>query len=224
MRIDVVSDVVCPWCFIGKRQLEAAIAAWQASHPDEPAPEVVWHPFQLNPGLPEDGAERAAYLRAKFGSADTGRLYANVRAAAVEVALDLALDRIARQPNTLRPHALLAAALQAGGPALQSALAETLFAAYFQQGRDLSDAAVLAEVACSAGLAPDAVAAALADPALAEEVARTDQSLRDAGIGGVPFFVVNGRVGVNGAQGELALRRAFERVAGMEPAAFALGA
>ena len=86
MRIDVVSDVVCPWCFIGKRQLEAALAAWQASHPGEPAPEVVWHPFQLNPGLPEDGAERAAYLRAKFGSADTGRLYANVRAAAAEVA------------------------------------------------------------------------------------------------------------------------------------------
>ena len=83
---------------------------------------------------------------------------------------------------------------------------------------------MLSEIACAAGLAPDAVAAALAEPALAEEVARVDQGLRDAGIGGVPFFVVNGRVGVNGAQGELALRRAFERAAGMEPAAFALGA
>ena len=106
MRIDVVSDVVCPWCFIGKRQLESALAAWAAEHPGQAQPEVVWHPFQLNPGMPPEGASRAEYLTAKFGSADTSRLYANVRAAAAEVALPLALERIARQPSTLRPHAL----------------------------------------------------------------------------------------------------------------------
>jgi predicted DsbA family dithiol-disulfide isomerase len=213
MRIDVVSDVVCPWCFIGKRQLEAALADWAARHPDQGPPEVVWHPFQLNPGMPPEGASRAEYLTAKFGTADTSRLYANVRAAASEVALPLALDRIARQPSTLRPHALLAAALQAGGPELQSRMAEVLFTAYFQEGRDLSDAAELARLG---------MAAALTDPALADEVSRVDAGMRDAGIGGVPFFVVNGRVAVNGAQGAEAIGRALARAAALEPAPFAL--
>jgi predicted DsbA family dithiol-disulfide isomerase len=222
MRIDVVSDVVCPWCFIGKRQLEAALADWAARHPDEPSPEVVWHPFQLNPGMPPEGASRAEYLTAKFGTADTSRLYANVRAAASEVALPLALDRIARQPSTLRPHALLAAALQTGGPELQSRMAEVLFTAYFQEGRDLSDAAELARLGMAAGLTEPQVAAALADPALADEVARVDAGMRDAGIGGVPFFVVNGRVAVNGAQGAEAIGRALTRAATLEPAPFAL--
>ena len=222
MRIDVVSDVVCPWCFIGKRQLEAALADWAARHPDQPSPQVIWHPFQLNPGMPPEGASRAEYLTAKFGTADTSRLYANVRAAAAEVALPLALDRIARQPSTLRPHALLAAALQAGGPELQSRMAEVLFTAYFQEGRDLSDAAELARLGMAAGLTEPQVAAALADPALADEVARVDAGMRDAGIGGVPFFVVNGRVAVNGAQGAEAIGRALTRAATLEPAPFAL--
>ncbi|MCX7273165.1 MAG: DsbA family oxidoreductase [Burkholderiales bacterium] len=222
MRIDVVSDVVCPWCFIGKRQLESAVQAWCDANPALPVPEVVWHPFQLNPVMPPEGIAREDYLRSKFGSADTSRLYANVRAAAGEVALDLALDRIARQPSTLRPHALLTAALQAGGPALQSALSEALFKAYFQDSRDLTDRATLIDIARGAGLQDADIEPALAEGALLEAVAQADQDARDAGIGGVPFFVVNGRVAVNGAQGKDALLRAFERAAKLPAAEFAL--
>ncbi|HPU51907.1 MAG TPA: DsbA family oxidoreductase [Burkholderiaceae bacterium] len=222
MRIDVVSDVVCPWCFIGKRQLEAAIAAWSAAHPEAPLPEVVWHPFQLNPFAPAEGVARDDYLRSKFGTADTTRLYSNVRAAASEVSLPLALDRIARQPNTLRPHALMAAAFESGGQTLQSALAEALFSAYFQESRNLSDPEVLSDIARKAGV-PDAdIVRALSDEALLGRVADEDQGARDAGIGGVPYFVVNGRVAVNGAQGEEALLRAFRRAATLPEAPFAL--
>lgn len=224
MRIDVVSDVVCPWCFIGKRQLEAAIAAWGVAHPDSPSPEVVWHPFQLNPVMPAEGVSRDDYLRSKFGSADTSRLYGNVRAAAREVSLDLALDRIARQPSTLRSHALMTVALQTGGQALQSALAEALFRAYFQEARDLTDPAVLSAIAQAAGMSEGDIARALSDDALLGSVAEADQGARDAGIGGVPFFVINGRVAVNGAQGEDALSRAFERAAALPEAPFALRA
>ena len=224
MRIDVVSDVVCPWCFIGKRQLEAAIAAWGVAHPDSPSPEVVWHPFQLNPVMPAEGVSRDDFLRSKFGSADTSRLYGNVRAAAREVSLDLALDRIARQPSTLRPHALMTVALQVGGQALQSALAEALFQAYFQDAQDLTDPAVLTAIARAAGLAEPDIARALSDDSLLGSVAQADQGARDAGIGGVPFFVINGRVAVNGAQGEDALIRAFERAAALPEAPFALRA
>lgn len=222
MRIDVVSDVVCPWCFIGKRQLEAALSAWGAAHPDSPRPEVVWHPFQLNPVMPAEGVSRDDFLRSKFGSADTGRLYGNVRAAAREVSLDLALERIARQPSTLRPHALMSVALQAGGEALQSALAEGLFRAYFQEGQDLTDPAVLSAIAQAAGMSAADIARALSDEALQDSVAEADQRARDAGIGGVPFFVINGRVAVNGAQGEDALMRALERAAALPEAPFAL--
>ena len=222
MRIDVVSDVVCPWCFIGKRQLEAAIAGWQQSHPDDPAPEVVWHPFQLNPQMPLEGVAREDYLRRKFGTADTSRLYANVRAAAGEVDLALALDRIARMPSTLRPHSLLSVAFEAGGEALQSALAEALFAGYFQQARDLTDRDTLAAIATEAGMQPADIARALDEETVREGVAQADQDARDAGIGGVPFFVVNGRVAVNGAQGKDALLRAFDRASAMPAAPFAL--
>ncbi len=224
MRIDVVSDVVCPWCFIGKRQLEAAIESWHVAHPEAPMPEVVWHPFQLNPTFPPDGVAREDYLRSKFGSADTSRLYGNVRAAAKEVSLDLALDRIARQPNTLRPHALLSVARVAGGERLQSALAEALFRAYFQEAQDLTDAAVLADIARATGMQAEDISRALDDASLLESVAEADQGARDAGIGGVPFFVINGRVAVNGAQGEDALVRAFERAAKLPEQPFALGA
>ncbi len=220
MRIDVVSDVVCPWCFIGKRQLEAAVVSWAIAHPDAEMPEVFWHPFQLNPQMPPAGVDREDYLRQKFGTADVSRLYANVRAAAGEVELDLALDRIARMPNTLRPHALLAVALERGGDRLQSALAEALFAGYFQQAADLTDPAVLGTIARSVGMKDDDIERALSDESLWQAVGEADQNARDAGISGVPFFVINGRVAVSGAQGEHALIRAFERAAGMPKAAF----
>ena len=97
LTIDVISDVVCPWCFIGKRQLEQAVAQWSAVHPQEPAPVINWLPFQLNPDMPIDGIDRENYLQRKFGHSDGGKIYANVRRAAEEVGLSLNMQAIKRQ-------------------------------------------------------------------------------------------------------------------------------
>jgi predicted DsbA family dithiol-disulfide isomerase len=208
LHIDVVSDVVCPWCFIGKRQLEDALQQWGERHPDAQMPTVTWHPFQLNPDMPAEGMAREEYMRRKFGRSDTGAIYANVRRAAQESGLALNLEAIVRQPNTLRPHALLQVAESIGA---QHQMAEILFEAYFLSGRDLTDPAVLAELGARAGLDADAVQAALEDPALQQQVADRDQQAREAGIGGVPFFIVNNKVAVSGAQGVERLLKAFER-------------
>ncbi|MBM3409206.1 MAG: DsbA family oxidoreductase [Betaproteobacteria bacterium] len=198
LRIDVVSDVVCPWCFVGKRQLEQALARWRRDHPDRPV-EVHWHPFQLNPDLPADGMARTDYLAGKFGSADTSRIYANVNRAASAVDLPLAIESIARQPNTLRAHALIDAAAKQEG--LQDALVEALFVAYFQQARDLTDVSELRRIAHEAGLSESAVDQALGDAQAHLAIAEADQRARRAGIRGVPCFIVNGRSAVSGAQG-----------------------
>ncbi len=206
LQIDVVSDVVCPWCFVGKRQLEQALEHYRHRHPDV-AIEVRWHPFQLNPGLPAEGMDRSDYMRRKFGSADTARVYTNVKRAAEAVGLALAIEAIPRQPSTLRPHALLEAAAEAG---VQDALAETLFVAYFQQGRDLSDAEVLRDLALAAGLDAPRIERALADPQAHEQIAQADVRAREAGITGVPCFIVNRRSAVSGAQGAPAILEAME--------------
>src|SRR5690606_14319228 len=128
LRVDVISDVVCPWCYVGKRQLEDALARWREAHPDSPAPRVRWHPFQLNPDMPEEGIARADYLARKFGSPDPGAIYQRVGAAARAVGLEPDFAKIARQPNTLRAHALVGAARD---EAQQQAIVERLFRAYF---------------------------------------------------------------------------------------------
>ncbi len=197
IRIDVVSDVVCPWCFVGKRQLEEALDRWRSHHPDHRV-EVRWHPFQLNPDLPAEGVSRSDYLARKFGSADTSKIYANVQRAAGAVNLSLAIDSIARQPNTLRAHALLEAAPDQD---TQDALVEALFGAYFQQGRDLTDADELRRIARETGLGEAQIDHALADADAHQAVAEADQRARRAGIRGVPCFIVNGRSAVSGAQG-----------------------
>lgn len=206
LRIDVVSDVVCPWCFVGKRQLEQALARWRRDHPDLPV-EVHWHPFQLNPDLPAEGMARTDYLAGKFGSADTSRIYANVNRAARAVDLPLAIESIVRQPNTLRAHALIGAAAEQEG--LQDAVVEALFVAYFQQARDLTDASALRQIAQAAGLAASAVDQALDNANAHQTVAEADQRARRAGIRGVPCFIVNGRSAVSGAQGADAIVEAM---------------
>lgn len=205
LRIDVVSDVVCPWCYVGKRQLEAALARWRAVHADAPEPVVRWHPFQLNPDLPDEGMNRADYLREKFGASDAAAIYQRVSAAAHAVGLAPEFAKIARQPNTLRAHALIAAAQ---GEAQQS-IVERLFCAYFVEGADLTSRETLEALAREAGLDEAAIRAALDDGAALERARQADLDSRELGIGGVPFFVVDGKVGVSGAQGADALLGAF---------------
>ena len=207
IKVDIWSDVQCPWCYIGKRRIEGALALYAQRHPDRPQPEVRWHPFQLNPGLPADGMDRGDYMRRKFGSADTARVYTNVKRAAAAVGLELAIEAIPRQPSTLRPHALLEEAARAG---VQDALSEALFVAYFQQGRDLSDEAVLRDIAQSAGLDGDGIERALGDASAHDQIAQADIRAREAGITGVPCFIINRRSAVSGAQGAPAILEAME--------------
>lgn len=187
MQIDVVSDAICPWCYIGKRQFERALATLE---PDGPHFAVRWNPFQLNPDMPKGGVERAAYRAAKFGSTERAHeLDTRVSEAAATVGLDFHLDRIRRTPNTLDAHRLI---WLAGRHDVQDAAVEGLFAAYFIDGRDIGDAAVLADCGSAAGLDRDQVAAFLAGAEAATEMLAADQAAREAGVNGVPSFFLNG--------------------------------
>lgn len=209
LEIDVVSDVVCPWCFIGKRHLESALAAWRREHPDE-EPEVRWHPFQLNPQLPARGMPRAEYVATKFGGAERARtIYARVADAGARAGIRFAFDKIEVQPNTLDAHRLLH---RAGAADRQNAMAEALFQAYFLEGADLTDTGTLAEIAVRAGFDRGEIGAYLAgdeDRALVED---QDRRARSGGVEGVPFFIFNQRYAVSGAQPPEVLLDVMEKV------------
>jgi len=196
LAIDVVSDVVCPWCFIGKRRLEGALALYAKERPDAPPPTVTWRPFQLNPGLPAEGMARADYIARKFGSRG-GAVYDRVSAVGREVGIDFAFDRITRQPNTLAAHSLIELARAKGR---QGATKEAFLRAYFLDGVDLTARENLVAIATSAGLERATVEEWLDNAEAREAVAAEDARARELGIEGVPFFIFNGRLGVSGAQ------------------------
>jgi predicted DsbA family dithiol-disulfide isomerase len=196
--IDVVSDVVCPWCYIGKRRLEAALARLREAEPDLPVA-VRWHPFQLNPDLPREGVDRRGYLEAKFGGpARAQEIYARVSAAGATVGIPFAFDAIERQPNTLDAHRLIAWAQsrREGDP---DALVERLFRAYFLDGRFLGDRETLVAVAADAGYDADDARRFLASDELADAIAGADERARSLGVSGVPFFIFGGNTALSGA-------------------------
>jgi predicted DsbA family dithiol-disulfide isomerase len=198
LTIDVVSDVVCPWCYIGKRRLEAALRMLAARETRMPVA-IRWHPFQLNPEIPAQGIDRRSYLTAKFGGSErAAQVYERVRAAAREAGLDLALDAIERQPNTLDAHRLVAWA-QSRGDGSPSDLVERLFRAYFVEGRFVGDRAELARIAGEAGYDAAQAQVMLDSPEGRDAVAGADAHARELGIQGVPFFVFGGRVALSGA-------------------------
>jgi predicted DsbA family dithiol-disulfide isomerase len=197
MTIDVISDVVCPWCFIGRRRLGAALELLAGEMP-EIRPVVSWHPFQLNPDLPPEGIARRDYLEAKFGGRQRATdIYERVRSVGTSVGIDFAFDRIERQPNTLDAHRLISWA-QAHGDAEE--VVERLFRAYFLEGRRIGDRGVLAAVAGEAGLSAIAARAYLATGDGVETIAAMDRRVRELGVTGVPFFIFDGKVAVSGAQ------------------------
>lgn len=209
LTIDIVSDVVCPWCYIGKRKLETALALPGAV--DLPPVEVRWHPFQLNPDLPEEGVSRKQYLEEKFGGPErAAEIYTRVLAAGRSAGLELNIDGIARQPNTRAAHALIAFAQQVGGSA-GSDVKERVLKAYFIENRFIGDTEVLVEIAREAGLDAEAARAFLADPAQMEAVARADAQARSMGISGVPFFIFNQKLAVSGAQDPSTLLDAMQQ-------------
>lgn len=209
MVIDVISDVVCPWCFIGKRRLEGALEQWARAHPGQPAPKVQWRPFQLNPTLPEAGMSRREYVQRKFGDQGAAN-YARVAAVGKEVGIPFAFDAIERQPNTLAAHALIGAAGELG---IQDAVVEALFHAYFIEGRDMTDRATLVEVAGRGGMTADQANAVLDSADARETAALEDERAREIGVSGVPFFIFNGRLAVSGAHPAETLLQAMTEAA-----------
>jgi predicted DsbA family dithiol-disulfide isomerase len=197
LAIDIVSDVVCPWCYIGMRRLGIALTELGRAEPELQL-RMRWHPFQLNPELPEEGVERRSYLEAKFGGPErAAEIYARVRAAGDSVGIPFDFDRIAVQPNTCDAHRLIGWA-QAQADA--NPLVERLFRAYFLEGRDIGDRAGLAELAGEAGFDVAAAAAFLDSDVGIAEIEAADRRAREMGIGGVPFFVFNEHLAVSGAQ------------------------
>ncbi len=195
--IDVVSDVVCPWCYIGKRRLAAALSRVAGDHRDVDFA-VSWHPFQLNPELPAAGADRKAYLEAKFGGPQqAAEIYDRVRVAGAAVGIAFDFDAIARQPNTLDAHRLIGWAQQRGAA---DTLVEKLFRAYFLEGRFIGDRAVLAAIAGDAGFDAGAAGAMLESSQGVDDVQGMDRRVRELGVAGVPFFIFDSRLAVSGAQ------------------------
>lgn len=195
MSIDIVSDIVCPWCYIGKRRLEAALAARH-----RPRPEIRWHPFQLNPDIPPGGVDRRTYLEDKFGGAERAReIYARVEAAGREVGIAFDFGRIERQPNTLDAHRLIAWA-QATDAERSDGLVDGLFKAYFIEGVNIGEVDELVRLANEAGYDATEARAHLSSDDGRAAIAAADARTREMGIGGVPFFIFNGRLAVSGAQ------------------------
>jgi predicted DsbA family dithiol-disulfide isomerase len=206
LPIDVVSDVVCPWCYIGKRRLEQAIAL----KPDIPVA-VRWHPYFLNPWVPREGMSRADYLTRKFGSVERYKgIAGRVAAAAAAEGLVYALDKIARQPNTLDSHRLI---LWAGNTGDAGRMKQRLMELYFAEGADLSDPEVLVGAAVDCGLDVDLVRRLLASDADVARVEQEANSAKEAGIDGVPCFVLGQVFAVSGAQAPEYLADAIERAA-----------
>ena len=194
MRLDVLSDLICPWCYIGRQHMQTALTelAGQGLRFT-----VAWRPFQLNPGMSAGGMPRDDYRRAKFGSLDRSRdLDAQVAAAAQAAGLTINFAAMRRTPNTLAAHRLIRFAGQAG---CQDEVVGRLFQGYFVDGRDIGDPAVLADTAAACGLDRPAIAEYLSGDAGAKEIASEDHALRSAGIQGVPTFVLQDHVVLSGA-------------------------
>ncbi len=198
VTIDIVSDAVCPWCYIGKRNLEAALAAV----PDVQA-EIRWRPFQLDPTIPQGGVDRRTYLETKFG-ARVGELQARVTEAGAVAGINFTLGAISRAPNTLDAHRLVRWAWSTGA---QDAIVERLFHDYFIEGKDIGDRAVLIEAARACGMEPQVVAELLEGDADKAEVLTEIAAAQNLGVTGVPFFVFDGKFGLPGAQPPEVLQR-----------------
>ncbi|EAR50558.1 DSBA-like thioredoxin family protein [Oceanicola granulosus HTCC2516] len=192
VKLDIISDPVCPWCYIGKAQLDRALE--QAGNPFA----IEWHPFQLNPDMPREGMDRRAYLEAKFGGPEgAAQVYGRIAEAAGAAGLSIDFDAIARTPNTLDAHRLIH---WAGIEGRQTFVVQRLFEAYFRDGRDIGEADVLADIADGVDMDASVVRRLLGSDADLEDIRRRDAHSREMGVTGVPTFIVGSRHAVPGAQ------------------------
>ena len=195
LPIVVYSDVICPWCYVGKRRLEAALAS-----PGMPAQvNFSWRPFELNPDMPAEGIARKVYRARKFGEARSAELDVRMAETGREVGIDFAFERMQRTPNTRLAHRMIWEGERQGEGA-QDAIVDRLFRAYFLEGLDIGSAAVLESLAAEAGLDADGVKAALTGAASLQAVTELEQRGYGLGIQGVPFFILLAKYGISGAQ------------------------
>ena len=208
LTIDVVSDVMCPWCYIGKRRLEAALDEVSG----EIDVEVRWRPYQLDPTLPKQGKDRKQYLEDKFGGPEGAeKAYANVRAAGVDENIPFAFDKIEVSANTLDAHRVIRWAGSLG-PTAQHEMVDTLFKAYFEDGKNIGDDRVLIDAAEHVGLEKPVVERLLAGDADRDAVTAEIDQARQMGVTGVPCFIIDMKYAVVGAQPAEALADAMRRI------------
>ncbi len=207
MRIDIFFDLICPWCFIGKKRLEAALVL----RPHQSAV-LSWQPFQLNPDMPAGGMSRRAYLDAKFGGPDhAGQVYSMIQETAAKDGIELDIDKITTTPNTLDGHRLVRLFQRTGADA--AGLVDRIFSAYFQEGADIGRHDVLVETATACGERRGAIDRFLKCDEDRNAVLAIDHAARQMGIQGVPCFVVDRRFAVSGAQEPSAFLPVFDLAA-----------
>lgn len=205
LHIEVYSDVVCPWCYVGKRRLERALTEFGG------AARIAWRPFQLNPTMPKDGMDRTAYLEAKFGSLDSFRqLEEHVLAAGASERIAFAFEKIARAPNTFLAHRLIWLAEREG---CQDAVVDSLFRGYFEEGAEIGTIATLIRLAERAELSKEVAECVFQSEEGTAEVKAEEAAGHALGIRGVPYFLVNGTYAISGAQPVETFVSALKRVA-----------
>jgi predicted DsbA family dithiol-disulfide isomerase len=210
LSVDVVSDVVCPWCYIGKRKLQEALLART-----DILPEIRWRPFFLDPTVPAEGKSREDYIVGKFGSLERIKpAQARMNAIGSDLGIDFRFDAIERQPNTLDAHRMIGWASEAGRG---DAMVEELFAAFFTEGADLTRQETLIGIGARAGMKREAIAEALQSDRDVEQVRRQAQAASASGIGGVPFFVFGGKIALSGAQDPEVLSSAIDQALASQP-------
>lgn len=193
VKLDIISDPICPWCYIGKTNLDKALTEFP-NHPFV----IEWHPFQLNPEMPAGGMDRRAYLEAKFGGKDGAvRAYAPVAEQAAKAGAMINFDAISRTPNSIDAHRLIH---WAGIEQRQTLMVDLLFKAYFVEGRDISDHEVLADLADTAEMDAAVVTNLLASDADVDDIRARDAHSREMGVNAVPTFIVAHKHAVPGAQ------------------------
>ncbi|MDP3195800.1 DsbA family oxidoreductase [Tabrizicola sp.] len=193
IRLDIFSDPVCPWCYVGKANLDRALAA----HPDHPFA-IQWHPFQLNPDMPAEGVAKRAYLEGKFGGkARVDAIHERLREVARGAGVDMDPDKPQRMPNTLNAHRLIH---WAGIESVQPAVVSALMRAYWTEGRDIGDLETLADIAGENGMDRAATLRLLQSDADAEDIAARDGDARQKGVNAVPTFLIAQQYVVSGAQ------------------------
>ena len=210
LSLDVFADPICPWCFIGKRNLEKALDTYDGPQVEA---QVQWRTFMLNPGMPPEGMDRRTYLEAKFGGPENAQaIYGRIRQAGLAAGLSFDFDGIGRTPSTRAAHRAVRHVQMTSGLAAAEAFMEALFKAYFSDGRDIGQVAVLLEIAREAGADEGALWSMFETDAYIEEINAEDVQAREMGMGGVPGFIVNRKYFLSGAQPAAAFHKLFDLI------------